>query len=161
MILYHGSYCPIEKPDLTYSRDKLDFGKGFYLTPYREQAERWCVRFSRTGRNAVLNIYELPDTLLASSELHIKRFESYSEEWLDFIFACRKGEDIYKQYDIITGGIANDRIFATIDSYFAGYMSKEMALEKLKYEKPNHQICILCQSVIDQYLIFKEAITLL
>ena len=32
MILYHGSYKAIEKPDLSFSRLRTDFGKGFYLT---------------------------------------------------------------------------------------------------------------------------------
>lgn len=32
MILYHGSYCIVEEPNISYSRDSLDFGKGFYLT---------------------------------------------------------------------------------------------------------------------------------
>ena len=160
MILYHGSYCAIEKPDLTFSRDKLDFGKGFYLTPYREQAERWCVRYLRTGGTAVLNVYELSDALFSSADLRIKQFSTYNEEWLDFVFACRKGEPVYLQYDIVAGGIANDRIFATIDAYFSGYMSKEMALEKLRFEQPNHQICLLKQSLIDNHLLFKEAIIL-
>ena len=29
MILYHGSYLEIDKPDLIHSRDNVDFGKGF------------------------------------------------------------------------------------------------------------------------------------
>ncbi|RGY94107.1 DUF3990 domain-containing protein [Parabacteroides sp. AM58-2XD] len=41
MIVYHGSYCRVKRPELTFSREKLDFGKGFYITPIREQAERW------------------------------------------------------------------------------------------------------------------------
>jgi hypothetical protein len=32
MRLYHASTSIIEKPDVLHSRDKLDFGKGFYLT---------------------------------------------------------------------------------------------------------------------------------
>jgi hypothetical protein len=38
MILYHGSSVKVEKPSISYSRIKTDFGKGFYTTPYREQA---------------------------------------------------------------------------------------------------------------------------
>lgn len=158
MIVYHGSYCQITAADLTFSREKLDFGKGFYVTPMQSQAERWSKRFLRMGREAVLNIYELDDAIWVSSDLRIKQFESYSEEWLDFIFACRKGETSYQQYDIVAGGVANDNIFATLDAYFAGYMSKDMALEKLKFEQPNHQICILNQNILDDYLKFKESI---
>ena len=156
MIVYHGSYCKIERPLLSFSREKLDFGKGFYLTPIREQAERWCRRFTRLNKEAILNVYELEDEV----DARVKNFSSYDEEWLDYIFACRNGEDIYKQYDIVIGGVANDNVFATLDAYFAGYMDKEMALKKLKYEKPNQQICILDQVILERYLSFKEAIVL-
>ncbi len=33
MILYHGSFIEINKPDLKHSRPNVDFGKGFYTTP--------------------------------------------------------------------------------------------------------------------------------
>jgi len=42
MRLYHASTLVIEKPDVLHSRDKLDFGKGFYLTAIREQAVRYA-----------------------------------------------------------------------------------------------------------------------
>lgn len=42
MILYHGSYIEISKPDLGHSRKNVDFGAGFYTTPIREQATKWC-----------------------------------------------------------------------------------------------------------------------
>lgn len=38
MILYHGSYLEVVKPDLEHSRENIDFGKGFYTTPIYEQA---------------------------------------------------------------------------------------------------------------------------
>ena len=33
MILYHGSYVVVDKPDLEHSRLNVDFGKSFYVTP--------------------------------------------------------------------------------------------------------------------------------
>ncbi len=33
MILYHGSFVVVDKPDLEHSRPNVDFGKGFYVTP--------------------------------------------------------------------------------------------------------------------------------
>lgn len=36
MILYHGSYTVVDKPNISYSRDNVDFGKGFYTTPIKE-----------------------------------------------------------------------------------------------------------------------------
>ena len=158
MLVYHGSYCIIENPDITFSREKVDFGKGFYVTPLKSQAERWCEKFIRKGQTAYLNVYEFDESALNDTLIRLKKFTSYDSEWLDYVFACRKGENIYKQYDIVIGGIANDRIFATIDAYFSGYMSKEMALDKLRFERPNAQICILSQDVLQRILKFKESI---
>ena len=158
MLVYHGSYCIIENPNITFSREKVDFGKGFYVTPLKAQAERWCEKFIRKGQTAYLNVYEFDESAFDDIHLRLKKFPSYDSEWLDYVFACRKGEDVYKQYDIVIGGIANDRIFATIDAYFSGYMSKEMALDKLRFEQPNAQICILSQNVLQHILKFKESI---
>ena len=40
MVVYHASYTIVEHPDVSFSRDSLDFGKGFYLTTIREQSVR-------------------------------------------------------------------------------------------------------------------------
>ena len=57
MIVYHGSYLEIELPDLAHSRSNVDFGPGFYTTPIYNQAEKWCGRFKRRGKNAVISKY--------------------------------------------------------------------------------------------------------
>jgi len=46
MILYHGSFLKIAKPDLAHSRPNVDFGRGFYVTPLYEQAAKlvWQVQ---------------------------------------------------------------------------------------------------------------------
>ena len=59
MILYHASTSVIELPDILHSRDCLDFGRGFYLTIFREQAEKYAERFLRRGNEAYINIYEV------------------------------------------------------------------------------------------------------
>ena len=44
--------------------------------------------------------------------------------------------------------------------YDTGLITKEEALTRLKYEKPNNQICIISQQIVDDYLHFVEAIDL-
>lgn len=44
MILYHGTTEVIKHPDISFSKDYLDFGKGFYLTSFQKQAEKWAMR---------------------------------------------------------------------------------------------------------------------
>lgn len=151
MILYHTSIAEIDKPKVSYSRTHLDFGVGFYLTPMRKQAEQYGERFIRRGNAAYLDIYELDDFRTDCSH---KVFEAYNEEWIDFITACRKGLP-HEQYDIIEGGIADDQVFDTIDLYFAGIYTRHQALSRLLYKKPNHQICITSQRILDRYLHFK------
>ena len=42
MKVYHGSYTLIEDIDLSKSIPNKDFGKGFYVTKYRQHAESWA-----------------------------------------------------------------------------------------------------------------------
>ncbi|MDE6225319.1 MAG: DUF3990 domain-containing protein, partial [Muribaculaceae bacterium] len=139
-------------PDIGHSREALDFGKGFYVTRLREQAEKYANRFLRAGEDAYMHIFEyIPD-----SDLKIKIFHSYDEEWLDFVCSCRKGDDVYKQFDVIEGGVANDKVFQTVDLYMAGVYNKEQALQNLAYEMPNNQLCFISQEAIDRCLKFVE-----
>ena len=64
---------------------------------------------------------------------------------------CRAGEDV-SDYDIVVGGIANDKVIQTLDRYFEGELSAEETLGLLKYEKPNNQYCIRSQKMLDECL---------
>lgn len=152
MLVYHTSDQCFDNPDVAHSRDALDFGKGFYVTRLREQAEKYAQRFLKIGSDAFLHIFEYTPNL----ELEIKVFDSYNEEWLDFVCSCRKGHDVYKTFDIIEGGVANDKVYRTVDLYMAGIYNKEQALQNLSYEKPNHQLCFITQMAIDKCLKFIE-----
>lgn len=77
-------------------------------------------------------------------------------EWLDFILQCRNGSDVYLNYDIIIGGIADDQVYNTIELYEFDLITKDEALKRLKYHKPNNQICITNQEILDKYLEFKK-----
>lgn len=153
MILYHTSTLEILRPDLSYSRPRLDFGKGFYLTSLRSQAENYGERFMRRGEKSVLNIFLLDEM---RTDCKHKIFSAYDGEWLDFVAACRKGLQ-YENYDIIEGGIADDQVFDTVDLYFSGIYTREQALDQLQYKKPNHQVCITSQNILDKYLHFQSS----
>lgn len=148
MKLYHSSDVSVTKPDTVHSRDYLDFGKGFYLTSIHEQAVRYAQRFLRRQRNAWVNIYEFE---FEPEKWKILIFDSYDKEWLDFVAKCRAGED-NSDYDLVVGGIANDRVIQTLDRYFNGELSENDTLGLLKYEKPNIQYCIRSQGMLDECL---------
>ena len=154
MKVYHASKFIIKSPDTKHSRDLLDFGKGFYLTPLVEQAKKYAQRFLFQGNKAYLNQYVLDEDL--DEEYNVRKFVGYNEEWLDFVSLCRVGKQTEK-YDMVTGGIADDKVFNTVDLYFSGNISKEEALKRLAFIHPNHQICILSQEILDKHLHFLRA----
>ena len=153
MILYHASNCAVNKPDVCHSRALLDFGKGFYLTSLQEQERKYALRFLMRGEATYLNQYVLDDAL---DGFRVKAFDRYDEEWLDFVAACRKGKQP-ECYDLVAGGVADDKLFNTVDLYFSENMSKDEALKRLSFVHPNHQVCILDQDVIDRHLHFVKA----
>ena len=83
----------------------------------------------------------------------IKKFGSYDQEWLDFVAQCRDGKDSCN-YDMVVGGIANDKVILTLDRYFMGELSQEEALGLLKFEKPNIQYCIRSEKMLRTCLVF-------
>ena len=59
LTLYHGSNYNFDIIDPSKSKDKRDFGKGFYMTTLREQAEDWAyVLFDRYKGDGIF-IYEI------------------------------------------------------------------------------------------------------
>ena len=87
-------------------------------------------------------------------------FETYNRDWLDFIVHSRKGLRPWQEYDFVEGGVANDRVVDTVESYIAGTMPAEIALEQLAQHQPNNQMCLLNQHLIDECLHFKECLPL-
>ena len=153
MKVYHASSVIVERPDTEHSRSFLDFGPGFYVTTLEQQAIDYGQRFIRRGREAWLNLYEMREDF---AEWKVLSFDAYNEAWLDFVSECRAGR-IQGDWDIVRGGIANDKVFRTLDLYFSGDISKHDALRRLVYEQPNYQLCFRTQQAIDQCLTHIES----
>lgn len=154
MKLYHSSNIIVEFPDTMHSRNYLDFGRGFYLTSLYDQAIRYAQRFKRRGQTAWLNTYKI--SFSEEKLWKIKRFETYDKDWLDFVAQCRNGNDV-GDYDMIIGGIANDRVIMTLDRYFSNEISQEEALGLLRFEKPNIQYCIRSERMLQECLTYIES----
>lgn len=152
--VYHGSTMTIDYPLVSVGREHLDFGKGFYVTTLKSQAISWAERQGdRIGARPVLNTYSFDDDIVRK-EYRYLQFHAYDITWLDFIAANRNGKELWRTYDVIEGGIANDRVTDTVEAYIAGLMSAGIALKNLSMHKPNNQICILRQEIVDKYLDF-------
>ena len=152
MILYHGSYLAVEKPDISFSRSNLDFGKGFYVTPIKEQAISWSRRFKARRGSSVVSAYDV-DISSLNKNASILTFDTYSVEWLDFIVMCRRGE-YAGDYDVVVGGVANDKVFDTVQLFLDGLIDKMESIKRLQYDKPNIQYCFRNQQIIDTHLKF-------
>lgn len=147
MIIYHGSYLEIKNPDLKHSRPNVDFGRGFYTTPLYDQAVKWCGKFKRRGKDGVVSRFSFDKR--QETVLKTLKFDSYSEEWLDFILKCRSGKDT-TDYDLVIGGVANDKVFNTVELFWDGLIDKTEAINHLRYEKPNLQICFRTEKALAQ-----------
>lgn len=155
IIVYHGGTDRIEHPLCNAGRANLDFGLGFYVTDMPLQAIEWARKVA-AHRHArpIVNQYALNrETIL--SEYRCKVFTDYDSEWLDFIVSSRLGQKPWMQYDYIEGGVADDRVIDTINLYMAALMERKVALARLSEHRPNNQMCLLSQQLIDKCLIFK------
>lgn len=79
--------------------------------------------------------------------MDVLKFDSYSEQWLDFVLNCRSGNDT-AVYDLVAGGVANDKVFNTVELFFDGLIDKKEAISRLRYEKPNLQICFRTEKAL-------------
>jgi hypothetical protein len=156
MIVYHGSYTIIEQPLVKYSKPKLDFGKGFYVTTVLSQAKRWAKRKAALENvsSGYVNVYDLADY----SGYRVKEFGDNRSEWLNFVCDCRRGANIYQDYDIIKGDVADDTVYNVVNMYKNGAWDEATALAELKVYKLYDQICITSQPVADALLKFQAVI---
>lgn len=130
MTVYHGSYMPVKNPEIRKGRNTKDFGVGFYCTIIKEQAQRWARRYD----TKIVSIYDVR----LNSNLNIKEFKEMTEEWLDFIIACRSGKN--HSYDIVIGAMADDQIYNFISDYIDGVITREQFWALAKFKYPTHQI---------------------
>jgi len=158
LTVYHGGTDEIRYPLVNVGRRNLDFGPGFYVTDIFLQAKQWAEQVADLrDASPIVSVYHLrQQDILGSCESRI--FTAYDNEWLEFVSSNRLGKDVWKGYDYIEGGVANDRVINTVRLYMSGYISADEALRRLKYYRPTNQICILNQQILDGHLKFVESI---
>lgn len=136
--VYHGGYQPVEKPIIRKGRNTKDFGTGFYCTMIKEQAQRWAKRYD-TG---VVSVYEV----VLKTDLKIREFAEMSEEWLDFIIACRGGKE--HEYDVVIGAMADDQIYNYISDYMDGSITRDQFWAMAKFKYPTHQMAFCTKEAL-------------
>lgn len=139
MKIYHGSSVEVPVPQIKVAGFYKDFGFGFYCTQLEKQARRWAVT-KRTRH--IVNVYEYR----ADESLRVKCFETMTEEWLDFIVACRKG--ISHDYDIVEGPMADDAIWDYVEDLMSGRITREAFWVLAKFKYPTHQIVFCTENAL-------------
>ena len=159
MTLYHGSNTEIDKIVLNKCRPYKDFGKGFYTSPYREQAlimSKRTVRINRGGKPCVTAFF-IDDDLFFDSELKIKQFTVPDSEWARFVVNNRNRQfkdyqnqncNIDSKYDIVTGPVANDDIVALINVFLTGLISDEALSKELIFRELSSQVSFHTEKAI-------------
>ena len=155
MKLYHGSLEVVSEPRIITPNRTLDYGRGFYTTTSYEQAEQW-VRRRKGAQHPVgyVNVYELPEVL--PDEIKQLRFETPTEEWVDFVMRNRTEKGFEHSFDIVYGPVANDRVYAAFALYESNLLDKEGLIRELRtYELVDQFLFHTEQSL--QHLTFIEA----
>lgn len=135
--LFHGSNQTVEKPEIGFSAHKTDFGNGFYATESQRQAEEWAQKVCdrRSSGAPTVSIYQFEP----SEDLKVLSFKRPDSAWLEFVLSNR----IYNKehdYDIVSGPVADDGVFATLYAYVHGRITMATAIKLLKTRKMDGQI---------------------
>ena len=121
IILYHGSKSGLVGEVKPISRERCDFGKGFYMGTTPEQPLTLICDFEESKFYIVsLDITELTTTEI-STDIDWAMIVAYHRGKMEKI----KGSKFYNKYkmmtsgkDLVVGSIANDRMFYVIDNFF-------------------------------------------
>lgn len=168
IVVYHAGYIPIKKIDLSLCSVGKDFGKGFYTTTDYNQA---CKFVKVSIKKAIKNGIKLSNPSMgyitafnfANSEEKISVFEfnDANREWLHCVAGHRNHnlvineKNIWTNYDIIAGKIANDATNQVITAYINGLygevgsdLADETAIRLLLPNKLSNQICFKTEAAI-------------
>lgn len=138
-ILYHGSNIEVPNPKVLINGHYKDFGYGFYCTNLEKQAKRWAL----TKRGAsVVSKYNY----IENQKLDILRFHEMTEEWLDFVVACRRGQN--HSFDIVEGPMADDQIWDYVEDFMAGNITREAFWVLVKFKYPTHQMVFCTEEAL-------------
>lgn len=135
MKLYHGSNVNIDAIDLSCSKPNKDFGRAFYLSSDRHQAEEMAkVKCLQFGGTPTVTTFEVDEEEL--KQLAYKRFEQYTHEWARFVYNNRDDQTNYTHpYDVVFGPIADDYIGLQMRRFRFSQLTFDQFLQEIKYPK--------------------------
>lgn len=160
MKIYHGGFTEISEPKILKPSHAMDFGTGFYTTTSFDQAKKWSLikkdRFNYA--KSVVSSFEMDKSIFETPELKSKVFHKADEEWLDFVMSNRQDIHFYYDYDVVMGAVANDNVYASLNLYEGGFLSKKELLEELMTWKYVDQICFHTEKALSYIKFLKSEV---
>ena len=142
MRLYHGTNQDFDMILLSKCRPNKDFGRGFYLTDIRNQAEAMANRrceFEGEGI-PVVQTYEFDESLLNSGDLRVKVFRNVCRDWAEFILLNRQSKRTkVHDFDIVIGPVADDGVVYQLNLYKQRLISMDALIKGLTFKRINRQ----------------------
>ena len=154
MILYHAATVQVRQPRIIQAERGRDFGFGFYVTPSKNQAERWArqsaailARQAPQAVKAIVNIYRYNPE---EANLKQQDFAQIDADWLALVTACRTQDNYTHSCDIISGPIADEAVGAIVTKAAYHRLTHEAALEQLAEQNPPSQWAFCTPEAIAQ-----------
>lgn len=157
--LYHGSKSGIRGAIAPISRERCDFGKGFYMGTDKSQPLTLICNYS-DAKIYTLSV-ELTDLRILDMEVGLDwaLFVAYNRGKMETV----KGSQIYERfaglgdgYDMIVGYIANDRMFVVLDRFFNGDITDLALANSLSALKLGKQYVALTEKACQKITILNE-----
>ena len=163
LVLYHGSYCVVENPDLEKCAVYKDFGQGFYLSDSFDVARRTALRAVRQrGGEPFVLVFEVDEKKMR--QLPFKRFaQPGNRAWAKFVLANRNpgmaasDHNRDRRYGWVVGPIADDGLAFLFKMFERGYYKLGEVLRRMQFRrKLTTQYSFHTRSALS-LLMFKEA----
>lgn len=159
IILFHGSKSGIRGKIAPISRQKCDFGAGFYMGTEPMQPLTLICDFKKSRFYIVSIKLNGLAKLEIPADLEWAMIIAYNRGKMESI----KGTDVYEKYrhicenkDILIGSIANDRMFFVLDNFFQGNITNLALIKSLSALQPGRQYVAVTQQGCDAVRIEKE-----
>ena len=159
LILYHGSKSGIVGNIAPVSRQKCDFGQGFYMGTQPQQPLTLICDYERSVFYIVSLELTGLRTITVPPTLEWAMLIAYYRGKMDMI----KGSQLYnryaemlRDYDVVNGCIADDRMFFVLDNFFLGNITDSALISSLSALQLGQQVVCITQKACDRVKIEKE-----
>lgn len=159
--LYHGSKSGIHGSIAPISRDRCDFGQGFYMGTDRTQPLTLICNYPN-ARLYTLSV-DLSDLKVLDVDVGLEwallvafnrgKMESVKESSIYKRFKKNAGD-----YDLIIGYIANDRMFVVLDRFFNGEITDLALINSLSALELGKQYVALTEKACRNIKVLEEQV---